>query len=386
MRRLCILLLLVSLKMVGSDPHDTLAQRLSTIPIDIEISVPPTPVKANGKVHLLYELHLTNFSVRNLELTRIEVLKDSSIGRTLASYADSELIALLARPGTSNLPDKRIIAAGMRAVVFLELIFDRAADVPSSLRHRLRFKSTDPNGADESVEGGRVVVRRVLPPLVQSPLRGDGWVALSGMSNTSGHRRTIVVVNGKARIAQRFATDWVRVGSDGLAFRGDPAKNTSWSAYGAEIHAATNGSVVDLRDGIPENDPTSDKKAIPITVESAPGNYIIVDIGNGYYTFYAHLQPHSIRIKIGDRVRVGQVLARLGNSGNSDSPHLHFHISDGNSPLGSEGLPYVLDSFEMQGVLPSKKLLIEGGWKQPGSLVEKRRLEIPIENAVVRFK
>jgi biotin carboxyl carrier protein len=205
------------------------------------------------------------------------------------------------------------------------------------------------------------------------------------MSNTSGHRRTIVVVNGKARIAQRFATDWVRIGPDGLAFRGDPAKNSSWSAYGAEVHAATNGTVVEVKDGVPENDPTADKKAVPITVESAPGNYVIVAMGNGYFSFYAHLQTRSIRVKRGDHVRAGQVLALLGNSGNSDSPHLHFHICDVNSPLGSEGMPYVLDFFEMQGVLPSKKLLVEGGWKQQRSKVDNRQREIPTENAIVRF-
>jgi len=206
------------------------------------------------------------------------------------------------------------------------------------------------------------------------------------MSNSSGHRRTIVVVNGKARIAQRFATDWVRIGSDGLAFRGDPAKNTSWSAYGAEVYAAANGTVVDVKDGTPENDPTSDQKAVPITVETAPGNYIIIAMSNGYFSFYAHLQTGSIRVRVGDHVKVGQMVARLGNSGNSDSPHLHFHISDGNSPLGAEGMPYVLDSFEVQGVLPSKKLLIEGGWKQQQlSTPDKRRFEIPVENAIVSF-
>jgi len=274
----------------------------------------------------------------------------------------------------------------MRAVVFLELAFDRAADVPTGLSHRLWLKSNDPKGMEDSLSGARVLVRRDIPPVVYPPLRGAGWVALSGMSNTSGHRRTIVVVNGKARIAQRFATDWVRVEPDGLAFRGDPAKNSSWSAYGAEVHAAAEGVVVDVKDGVPENDPTSDKKAVPITVESAPGNYVIVAMGNGYFSFYAHLQPNSIRVKRGDHVRVGQVLALLGNSGNSDSPHLHFHICDANSPLGSEGMPYVLDFFEMQGVLPSKKLLVEGGWKQQGSTVDNRRREIPIENAIVRFR
>ena len=57
------------------------------------------------------------------------------------------------------------------------------------------------------------------------------------------------------------------------------------------------------------------------------------------YPVYAHLQPGSLRVKLGDKVRRGQTLGLVGNSGNSTEPHLHFHITDANSPLGSEGLP-----------------------------------------------
>ena len=75
---------------------------------------------------------------------------------------------------------------------------------------------------------------------------------------------------------------------------------------------------------------------------------------------------------------LGQALGLVGNSGNSTEPHLHFHISDGNSPLASEGLPYALASFEVQG---------KGwGWK-PASAnpSEKREMEMPLELEVVRF-
>jgi murein DD-endopeptidase MepM/ murein hydrolase activator NlpD len=386
MKIILLSLIVVWLPVVSVGSFAASGQRFSTVPIDIEIPIEPTPVKANGVMHVLYELHLTNFSTRIVELVRIEVLDESSKANTLASYKDMDLSTRLARPGAGQVPDKRVLAGGMRAVVFIELVFDRVAQIPSLLRHRLYFKAADGSG-EELVDGGRLAVRRAIPPTVAAPLRGGGWVALSGMSNTSGHRRTIVVVNGKARIAQRFATDWVRVGGDGLAFRGDPAKLTNWSAYGAEVHSTGAGKVVDVRDGIPDNNPSSDKKAVPITVESAPGNYIIIDIGHGFFCFYAHLQPNSIRVKKGDRVRRGQVIALLGNSGNSDSPHLHFHITNGNSPLGAEGVPYVLDQFEILGILTSKSLLIDGGWKpQAGRNTDKRRLEIPTENTVIRFQ
>jgi murein DD-endopeptidase MepM/ murein hydrolase activator NlpD len=391
MRRISTALMTISLALLVSvtSPGLIFAQKPAAVPVDLEIPLAPTPVQANGKLHLLYELHVTNFRARSLELARVEVLKDGVDNSPLARYEGAELAGLLARPGApADLPDRRVIAGGMRAVIFLDITVDKPADIPDVLLHRLSFKSDDPHGDAEgsSVVGAPVTVRRIPPPVVSPPLRGAGWVALSGMSNTSLHRRTIVVVNGKARIAQRFATDWTRVGADGLAFRGDPAKNPNWSAYGAEVLAVADAVVVDVKDGIPENDPTSDKKAVPINLETVGGNYIILDLGGGHFAFYAHLQPRSIRVKIGGRVRRGQVLALLGNSGNSDAPHLHFHISDGNSPLGAEGLPYVLDSFELQGVLASKQLLVEGGWRpQSTRLADERRSEIPIENAVVRF-
>jgi murein DD-endopeptidase MepM/ murein hydrolase activator NlpD len=369
------------------NPNSLLAQKLSNVPVDLEIPVAPTPVKADGKIHLLYELHITNFRSKNLELMRIEVFKDSANIQTLARYEGVELTGLIYRPGAeANLPNVRVIGGGMRAIIFLQITFSTLDEVPVALHHRIFFKSDDPNGEERSVDAARVVIQRKKPLIVGPPVRGEGWLALSAFSNTNSHRRTLVVVDGKARIAQRFATDWTRIGSDGLAFRGDPAKNANWSPYGAEVIAVANATVVDVKDGIPENDPTADTKAVKITLENVAGNYIILDLGHGYFALYAHLQPNSMRIKVGDKVRRGQVLALLGNSGQADAPHLHFHIIDGNSPLGAEGMPYVIDSFEMEGILSSKQLIIEGGWKRPmSSTKDKRQKEIPIENAIVRF-
>jgi len=119
-----------------------------------------------------------------------------------------------------------------------------------------------------------------------------------------------------------------------------------------------------------------------MTLETAAGNHVILSLRNGHYAFYAHLQPGSIRIKPGDRVRRGQVLGLLGNSGNSNAPHLHFHISNGDSWFASEGVPFLFDSFEVLGSAGSG---IQG-WIVP-SLVkpDKRLRDMPVENQVVTF-
>ena len=76
---------------------------------------------------------------------------------------------------------------------------------------------------------------------------------------------------------------------------------------------------------------------MPITSETIGGNHVVLDLGGGRFAFYAHLQPGSLKVKVGDRVTRGQIIGLVGNSGNSTEPHLHFHISNGVSPLGSEG-------------------------------------------------
>src|SRR5260370_11558219 len=243
MKRISILLVVSGLVLLSNaiKPNYLSAQRFSAVPVDVEIPVAPTPVRANGKMHLLYELHLTNFRAKSLELTRLEVLKDEVNALPLASYKDAELVSLLARPGApSDLADKRMIGGGMLAVVFLEITFEINTDVPVALRHRLFFKADDTNGEERLIEVARVLIRRSPPPVVGAPLHGAGWIALSALSNTNSHRRTMALVTGKTQIAQHFAADWTRIGADGVAFRGDQSKKANWSAYGAEVLAVAN--------------------------------------------------------------------------------------------------------------------------------------------------
>jgi murein DD-endopeptidase MepM/ murein hydrolase activator NlpD len=189
----------------------------------------------------------------------------------------------------------------------------------------------------------------------------------------------MIPVEGGVHIAQRFAIDWVQLWPEGGTFKGDQLDNKNYRCYGTDALAVSDGLVVAVKDGIPENIPGANSRAVPITLETVGGNHVIIDLGNGRYAFYAHLQPGKIPVKVGDKVRRGQTVGLVGNSGNSTEPHLHFHLSDANSPLGSDGLPYTFPSFEVQG---------KGwGWKPtgPNASAEKRLKEMPLENDVVRF-
>jgi hypothetical protein len=184
--------------------------------------------------------------------------------------------------------------------------------------------------------------------VIQSPLRGKNWLAANAPSNTSAHRRAIVPVNGQPHIGQRYAIDWIQLGDDGNSFTGDKSKNSSYHAWDQEIHAVTDGKIVEVKDGIPENVPNSGKIAVPITYDTLAGNYIIQELSDGHFAAYAHLRPGTLKVKAGDSVRAGDVLAHLGNTGNSTEPHLHFQVCDAPSFTASEGMPFAIDKFTIQ--------------------------------------
>jgi len=360
----------------------------SSLPIEIAVPSAPIPVRGAGASHLFYELHLTNFRNAPLELTRVEVLPGNDDSRVLASYSGEEITSRLLRPGTPpNLPDKQVIAGGMRAILMLQLSIEGNRPVPAQLRHRLTFSVTIPGGAavERTMDVARVTVGSQQPLVLGPPLRGGDWLAANGPSNTSVHRRALLVVNGTPRIAQRLAIDWIKLGPGGRLAHDDRGRNENWFAYGEEVLAVADGTVVATKDGIPENVALSDKRAVPITLDTIAGNLVVVDIGNGRYATFAHLIPKSLRVSVGARVRRGQVLGLLGNSGNSDAPHLHFHVTDGPSAMGSEGVPYIFESVQYRGSVASlDKLFADEPWIPQGGTVVRTR-EIPLENAVVRF-
>lgn len=379
-----MILLVMALALVAATSETTIPSNLA---VDVEIRTSPTPVKADDNFHAVYELYLTSFSKHDLHLREIDVT-DVSAQRMLARYEGQGLIDGLGRPGApADLPDKRVIGAGLSAVVFLDVIVSSRKEMPSLLSHRLVFEPVQGlTEADTTIESVRVAVNPEPPIALAPPLRGSDWVASHAFSNTSEHRRSLVFVNGKPWIAQRFAIDWIRIGANGQAFHDNPAKNENWAAYGAAVLAVADGRVVDLQDGIPENDPTSEKKAVQINLETAGGNYIILDLGGRHYAFYAHLKPESIKVRIGDRVKQGELLALIGNSGNADAPHLHFQVMDANSPLAADGLPYVFRKFAVEGRLPSVGILADGkGWQHPPKRAVVRENEMPIENEVIDF-
>jgi murein DD-endopeptidase len=343
------------------------------------IPIAPTAFKADGKWHLVYELHISNMDKWEYAFTRIDVVSADAAQKTLASFSGADLDGMFIHPGLPNAGKVSKLAPGEFGAVFLWVTFDKLEDIPAAISERISAKVGDYPEALSIVTPATNVDKNVVV-VISSPLVGADWVAANGPSNTSLHRRALIPINGHAYISQRFAIDWVQVYPDGKTYKGDPSDNKNYRAYGSEIHAVADGVVTQVGDGVPQNTPGAKSLAVPLTLETVGGNHVIMEIGNGLFAFYAHMQPGSLRVKVGDKVRRGQVLGLLGNTGNSSEPHLHFQICNANSELGSEGLPYAFASFEVQGKGEGDDMKMF-----PGGSV-KHEMEIPTEDEIVRFQ
>lgn len=316
---------------------------LAALAMDIENA--PNPVRAvDGKRHLAYEIAIVNQSSSDVRLDRVQ---PRSHGTPFGPALDGQQLKNLLRVNGGR--SGRTIPAGGSATLFMDVTYRRAAATPKRLRHG--FRTTLLNKGDDQPNnyvGVPTRVGRRSAIEVRPPLRGDDWVVGNGCCNPiNAHRGATLSINGTVRTAQRFAIDFVRLNDQGRLYDGPKNELSSYAYYGKRIRSVSAGKVVRVQDNQPEQVPGSLPEGQ--TVETADGNYVVIRIDRGHYAFYAHMQLGSLRVSVGDRVRPGQVLGRLGNTGNTDAPHLHFHIMDGPSPLESNGLPFVYDSFRGQG-------------------------------------
>ncbi|MGP4026486.1 M23 family metallopeptidase [Actinomadura sp. 3N407] len=193
------------------------------------------------------------------------------------------------------------------------------------------------------------------PVAVRTPVRGR-WVAVNSPADK-------VPSHGTHELGQTYAID--------LVYAPDPAevwqplrrwplaaRPETFPAFGQEIVAPADGVVVQAsgwqRDHWSRN---SWPAFLYLLVEGALfrqllsfmtlssgrfiiGNSVVLDLGDGVYAVFAHVRRGSVRVKKGDRVRAGDVLGEVGNSGNSSEPHLHFHLMDRPRPLAAAGLPF----------------------------------------------
>ena len=349
----------------------------------------------DGKQHVVYELLVTNANATPATLLKIEVVDGHNPPSVIATYDGHELLSRLRTTAHGSIDTTEIEYDGTR-LFLIDLAFDADAIVPEDLKHRVSILG----GASPSLTPTTPVpLSYLIAPLplqrttleIGPPLAGKGWVAVNGCCGPDGiHRAGSVTVNGKIYFAQRFAIDWMLLDSAGRLVDGDPSDVHSYADYGADVIAVADGTVVDTLDILDNQVPGRLPDPRTVNIHNVDGNHIVVDVGNGFFAFYAHLQKSSVLVKPGQRVKRGQILAKLGNTGNTSAPHLHFHIMDSPSVLGSNGLPYVIDSFAFDGQVSAAKFAaapgVEGEWgKGRLQMSSPRERQFPLNLNIIDF-
>jgi hypothetical protein len=376
--------------------QETVAATDVVTPLVATPLAPPNPVLgSDDKTHLAYEIVLMNMAPSTVTVEKVEALdaESGSVLGTLEGEALKQMLRLNGGGNTSELP------GGGGGFLFMDVTLAKDAAIPKALRHRFDLKvakapaqgsASDHDPAPEPPQD-LVFASDPLPVgppavVVAPPLKGKRWVVGGGCCTPySYHRGATLPINGAVHVAERFAIDFVQLNDNNMLFDGDMKQVSDYVYFGDEVYSVADGTVVATENDLPEQIPG--KLPEDATIQMAGGNYVVVDIGGGRFAFYAHMQPGSVRVKAGDEITTGQVLGLLGNSGNTDTPHLHFHVMDGPSPLLANGLPYVFTSFTGEGRLTDEQPLFTGGAVtiDKDALSGSHENEMPLYDQVVSF-
>lgn len=166
----------------------------------------------------------------------------------------------------------------------------------------------------------------------------------------------------KSEWSQQYAYDILALGPHFEIVKTEGETNEDFFAWGREIIAPADGTIVYARNDVQDNPrpnliQTNIFLKLPEPMWTIAGNVVVIDHGNGEFSLLAHMQKGSVRVKTGDKVKQGQVLGLLGNSGNSDGPHLHYQLMAGGLLYRNDGLPSHFDNLESP--VPKRGVFLE---------------------------
>lgn len=264
---------------------------------------------------------------------------------TMASQDSIYLFSMLLAGGVELSPTMSL-RPGTGVIVQKRLLSFSDYQRPDVLRIHASAVSKD--GRSHTAETELAIVRYKPENAYRLPLEGRWYVAASS-SSRSHHRM---------RPAHEFALDLIKIGDGGSSFRTDGSTPEDYYAFGQDVVAAAGGTVVRAVGDVPETEmprPSESRRDFAVRVldamwrkdpsgRVAEGNLVVIEHAGGEHSVYVHLKHGSLKVKRGDVVRRGQVIGRVGISGDGFQPHLHFQVNDGPDPQLSRGLPVIFDN------------------------------------------
>lgn len=351
----------------------------------------PVPYPATDeRTHLDYELYLTNRRDEPITVTSVKVVDadDTSVvieeltGDRLEDFIVSDLDISVE---SAEMP------AGSTSIVYIDTSVESPEDVPDTLAHIVESVDTATGESDVTIEGAFTDPLDLDVPVFAQPVADGVWVSAEACCFKSHHRRGPLTLNGQDFQAQTYAIDFIKV-VDGKLWEGDDPKDLdAWYTYGQDALAVVDGTVSSVLTDEADVTPF-EPNPIPRDIDNVTGNHVIIDMGNGMYVVYAHLAPDSVVVEVGDEVKVGDKLALVGNTGNTDAPHLHIHVMDRNHVVASNPIPFTFASFDLLGTYGDIDTLLpepfgEVGPEDPEMLdePEARTEQYPLELDILEF-
>jgi len=301
----------------------------------------------DGMDHVEYDLLVTSVFPEPVTLTSVTVLDPA--GTQLMRIEGDALTA--ATQTLFSHTASVVIPASAAVAVEVDLVLPPDT-APQYLTHRIAYSLKADSALAPMITGLQVDAPDVAidhrPAIViKPPVKGDAWLVSSACCKPNVHRDLRIAIGGvRIETAETFAIDWARVKNNRI-FDGDGSKVEQHYAFGEPVFAVADGTVVSVQDGKPETAPNAAMQ--PKTLDDYGGNHVIIEIAANVFALYAHLHPGSLTVKVGDVVAAGAPLARIGNTGPSLGPHLHFGIADRPDFFAGRSLPFVFDMFTTVG-------------------------------------
>jgi hypothetical protein len=303
----------------------------------------------DGMDHVEYELLVVSVFSEPVTLSSLTVLGPAGKelmrmdGAVLAA-ATQTLFAKTASP---------VVPASAAVSVDVDLILPPDT-VPERVTHRIayRLKADSQLGllADPpEVDAPEVAINHKDAIVIRPPVKGDGWLASAACCKPNVHRDERIAIDGvRIETAETFAIDLVKVRHDRI-FDGDGKAVEQYYGFGEDVLAVADGTVVSVHDGM--SDQTPFVLMTPKSTSDYGGNNVMLEIAPNVFAWYAHLRQRSIAVKVGDAVKAGTPIGKLGNTGPSEGPHLHLGLLDKPDPIAGRSLPFVFDSFALVGAV-----------------------------------
>lgn len=326
----------------------------------------------NAAQSLNFDFLVENKGSTPLGIDRIEVTAYDAAGKPLLRrFIDSNGFS----PSIETLAE-RTIPAGAQLLVFNP--FHTFA--PDLQLHRLTYDFSLSIPQKEPETSARVTVEPRIyraKTVLSLPVRGKLLIH-DGHDFYAHHRRLntehpVARELGLRQNFMRYSLDINPTDDKFEPFRDSGARNPDWYAWGQVLYATGDGTVRGAVDAEPDNIRGGQNFFKAESVKTSPmkfyGNYVLIDHGNGEYSLLGHVQQGSLLVKAGERVTRGQPVAKIGSSGSSNNPHVHYELRDG-TDLKAEGLPATFQGFIRH--LGARAVAVEAGPVDTGDMLEAR--------------